>query len=114
VVSLQSRTTAPLPAVGFWWSHNAKAKEYGDGRIAGIEFQRDKDGIRVNQSQYLLSLRSLPTYASYEDFWSARMKLMLLVHSRPDKAYCAASAAHITAEQWPSATGAIRRFKATI
>jgi Reverse transcriptase (RNA-dependent DNA polymerase) len=35
-------------------NYDAKAKEYGDGRIAGIEFQRDNDGIRVNQSQYLL------------------------------------------------------------
>jgi hypothetical protein len=39
---------------------------------------------------------------------------MWLVHSRPDVAYFAASAAQITAEQWPSATGAIRRFNATI
>jgi Reverse transcriptase (RNA-dependent DNA polymerase) len=31
-------------------NYDAKAKIYGDGRIAGIEFQRDKDGIRVNQS----------------------------------------------------------------
>jgi Reverse transcriptase (RNA-dependent DNA polymerase) len=95
-------------------NYDAKAKEYGDGRIAGIEFQRDNDGIRVNQSQYMLSLRPLPKDASFEDFRSARMKLMWLVHSRPDVAYCAASAAQITAEQWPSATGAIRRFNATI
>jgi Reverse transcriptase (RNA-dependent DNA polymerase) len=95
-------------------NYDAKTKEYGDGRIAGIEFQSDNDGIRVNQSQYLLSLRPLPTDASFEDFRSARMKLMWLVHSRPDVAYSAASAAKITAEQWPSATGAIRRFNATI
>jgi hypothetical protein len=42
---------------------DAKAKIYGDGHIAGIKFQRDKDGIRVNQSQYLRSLRPLPTDA---------------------------------------------------
>jgi hypothetical protein len=95
-------------------NYNAKANIYGDIRIADIEFQRDKYGIRVNQSQYLRSLRPLPTDASYKDFRSARMKLMWLVHSKPDVAYCAASAAQITAEQWPFATGAIRRFNATI
>jgi hypothetical protein len=57
-------------------NYDAKANIYGDIRIADIEFQRDKYGIRVNQSQYLRSLRPLPTDASYKDFRSARMKLM--------------------------------------
>jgi DNA-directed RNA polymerase specialized sigma subunit len=48
-------------------NYDAKAKIYGYGRIAGIEFQRDSDCIRVNQSQYLRSLRPLPTDATFED-----------------------------------------------
>jgi hypothetical protein len=42
------------------------------------------------------------------------MKLMWLVHSRPDFAYCAASCVQTPAEQWPSSAAVIRDFNATI
>jgi Reverse transcriptase (RNA-dependent DNA polymerase) len=45
--------------------YDAKPKEYGDGRIAGIEFFCDDDGIRVNQSQYVRSLNPLPSDARH-------------------------------------------------
>jgi hypothetical protein len=35
--------------------YDTKEKEYGDGRIAGIELRCSTDGIRVNQEQYLLA-----------------------------------------------------------
>jgi len=95
--------------------YDAKEKSYGDGRIAGIEFHCDNDGISVNQSQYLRTLNPLPSDATYEDFRSARMKLMWMVHTRPDVAYCAATAAQITLEQWRTTSGAaIKRLNSTI
>jgi Reverse transcriptase (RNA-dependent DNA polymerase) len=95
-------------------SYDAKAKEYGDGRIAGIEFFCDADGVKVNQAQYLHSLKVLPTDASYEDFRSARMKLAWLVHSRPDVSYCAATAAQVTPDLFQASTNAIRRLNSSI
>jgi Reverse transcriptase (RNA-dependent DNA polymerase) len=96
-------------------TYDAKSKEYGDGRIAGIEFKCDDDGISVSQSQYLSSLKPLPTDASYEDFRSSRMKLMWMIHTRPDVAYCAATASQVTLDQWTTSSGAaIRRLNATI
>jgi hypothetical protein len=95
--------------------YDTKEKEYGDGRIAGIEFRCSTDGIRVNQTQYLRSLKFLPSDASYEEFRSARMKLMWLVHSRPDVAYSSATAAQVTGEQWDSSRGnSIKRLNATV
>jgi hypothetical protein len=69
----------------------------------------------VNQSQYVRSLNPLPSDATYEDFRSARMKLAWMVHTRPDVAYCANTAAQITSEQWNlSSGGAIKRLNSTI
>jgi hypothetical protein len=80
-------------------TYDAKSKEYGDGRIAGIEFKCDDDVISVSQSQYLSSLKPLPTDASYEDFRSSRMKLMWMIHTCPDVAYCAATASQVILDQ---------------
>jgi hypothetical protein len=76
-------------------NYDAKNKEYGCSRITGIDFYCDDDGISVNQTQYLQSLKPLPTEASYAEFRSARMKLAWLVHSRPYIAYSAASVANV-------------------
>ena len=77
--------------------YDTKNKEYGDGTIAGIEFRCDDDGIRVNQAQYLRSLKLLPTDATFQGFRSSRMKLAWLVHSRPDISYCSTISAQVTA-----------------
>jgi hypothetical protein len=70
--------------------------------------------VKVNQAQYLHSLKVLPTDASYEDFRSARMKLAWLVHSRPDVSYCAATAAQVTPDLFQASTNAIRRLNSSI
>jgi hypothetical protein len=94
--------------------YDAKNKEYGDGRIAGIQFYCDKDGMRVNQSQYLRSLKLLPADADFDEFRSTRMKLAWLVHSRPDVSYGAAIAAQVTPEQFSKSTCIIKRLNAII
>jgi hypothetical protein len=94
--------------------YDAKKKEYGDCRIAGIQFYCDEDDMRVNQSQYLRSLKLLPTDANFDEFRSTRMKIAWLVHSRQDVAYGADIAAKVTPELFRKSTCHIKHLNAII
>lgn len=80
--------------------YTVKAKEYGKGKIIGIEYEPVEDGIIVKQGGYIRKLKPLPEDCSFSDYRSKRAQIAWVQNTRPDIAFEVGYAAQVTEERF--------------